>query len=713
MLRRRFVIIIIWLLSLCIIPAYSLEGQDGNYAYNRARVLGYMLQRYLGGHSFNHQKINDTISKRAFGLYLKQLDPQKRFLLKKDVDELKAYADKIDDEMNSAKFELPEKAAGILAGRTVQVRQMVSELLSRNFDFSRDESLEVDADKLDYCASEGELKERWRKLLTYQVLTKYLGLVEDRDSRAAAGPGAEGQEKASAADLQKTAREKIMKNYEETFSRMQNEKETEKYDRYFIAVARAFDPHTNYMPPTNKEEFDISMRGSLEGIGARLREEDGYVKVESIMPGGPAARQGQLLSGDVILKVGEGGGEPVDIVDMRLQDAVRLIRGKKGSEVRLTIKRQSASQLTIPIVRDIIQIEDTFAKGATLRDEGSGKAVGYIRLPSFYRDFKGNKNGGETRSSTDDMKKELRRLDSENVSGLILDLRNNGGGALEDAVNIAGLFIKAGPIVQVKSGSGDIAILNDNDPSVYYKGPVVVLVNQFSASASEILAGALQDYGRAVIVGGRHTHGKGTVQMVIDLDAGIPPNIMDQYKPFGALLLTIQKFYRVSGESTQYRGVVPDIILPDPLGSLKTGEQYLEYALPWDTVKPAPYTKWQQPRTDLGLIKAKSSARVRASRDFEKINRESEELRERVTNTLQSLNIDAVRKEREESVRLFGKEGKVPYGHANQDGKSPSDAHLTEEDRKKLWTDEVRKDPYVREATAVLMDMIAAAPAHR
>lgn len=699
MFSRRFTIIVIWLLSLCILPASGLARPDAEYAHDRAQMLAYILQRYLDSHGFSHRKVDKAITERAFGLYLKQLDPQKRFLLKEDVDRLRAFADSPSGGANEIGLDLPEKASGMLALRNTQVRQMVREILSGDLDFSRDEYIEMDADKLGYCVTTEELKDRWRKFLTYQVLTKYLGLLEDRNSR----------ESAKAEDLQKVAREKVMKNYDELFARIQNEKETEKYDRYFVAVSKAFDPHTNYMPPMSKEEFDIGMRGSLEGIGARLVEEDGYIKVESIMPGGPAARQGQLLAGDVILKVGEGKADPVDLVDMRLKEAVRLIRGKKGSEVRLTVKRQGTSRIIIPIVRDIIQIEDTFAKGTTLRDETNGKVIGYIKLPSFYRDFKRSKNGAEARSSTDDMKKELKKLDAEHISGLILDLRNNGGGALDDAVNIAGLFIKEGPIVQVKGGSGDIAVLNDNDPSVYYIGPMVVLVNQFSASASEILAGALQDYGRAVVIGGEHTHGKGTVQMVIDLDTGMSGAAVEQYKPLGALLLTVQKFYRVSGGSTQYRGVVSDIVLPDPLGGLKTGEQYLEYALPWDTVRPVSYARWQQTPLSLDMLKSKSRARVTASEEFGKMGKEGEKISEKVRNTLQSLNISVVRKERDESVKLFGKEGKVSLGFADHENKSPSGKASSDKDREQAWMDGVRKDPYVGEAMAVLTDMATAA----
>ncbi len=703
-LRRSLVILLVWALCLGLVPVYGSAKAD-DFDYNRAKLLGYILQRYLNSHNFSHKKLDDGLSRNAFALYLKQLDSQKRFLLKEDVDKLKAYSDKIDDEINTAKIDLPEISSGILSRRIVHIRTMVNDILSGDFDFSKDESFETDPEKLDFGKTEAELKERWRKTIKYQVLAKYLNLLEDKDAKTGAEAGAKIQE-----DLLKTAREKIRKGYEESFARMMNEKKSEMYDRLFSAVARAFDPHTNYMPPVSKEDFDISMRGSLEGIGALLRDEDGYVKVESVMPGGPAARQGQLLAGDTILKVGEGKNEPVEIVDMALKDAVRLIRGKKGSEVRLTIKRKGSAQLVIPIVRGLIQLEDTFAKGTALKEEKGGRTFGYLKLPSFYRDFQGYKSNGNGRSSTEDMKKELKKLEAENINGLILDLRNNGGGALEDAVNIAGLFLKEGPVVQIKSASGGINVLSDTNPATIYDGPLVVLVNEFSASASEILAGALQDYGRAVIIGGAHTHGKGTVQMVVDLDSGLSYEGMDKYKPFGALLLTIQKFYRVNGGSTQYRGVVPDIILPDPLKGLKTGEQYLEYALPWDTVAPVPYQKWQLSHIDIAALKAKSSARVQSNPEFRNLVKEGEKISEKQENTLQSLNITVVRKEREEVQKLWGKEGKMSHGYVKTDAKKPSDASLTAVEKDKLWDDELRKDPYVRESMAVLTDMLIAKP---
>lgn len=692
-----FFILLFFLAASVPAPAQTVDAQ-ADISSGRIRLLGYVLKQQLTVNHFSHKKIDNKLSEAAFDLYLKQLDFQKRFLLADDVKKLRAYSDKIDDEISSGKIELPGAAARILAKRVPKVRKMVREILSADFDFSADEYFETDSEKLDYCANEEELRERWRLSLKQGVLARYLGLLDDAAAKPEAGKAKEkGPEPTQAA-----AREKVLKNYEEFFTRMLKEKKSEQYDRYFSAVTRAFDPHTDYIPPMGKEDFDISMKGSLEGIGAVLREEEGYIKVESVMPGSPAARQGQLLAGDVILKVAEGHAEPVEISDMKIRDAVRLIRGKKGTEVRLTVRRHGGMLLVIPIVRDVVQIEETFAKGIAVRDETSGALYGYIKLPSFYRDFEGHANGKKGRNSTDDVRKELKRLTAQGVAGIILDLRNNGGGALTDSINIAGLFIKNGPVVQVKDSRGKISVLSGEEIAVEYKGPVVVLVNKFSASASEILAGVLQDCSRALIVGAAHTYGKGTVQAMLNLDDTVPFAGMERYKPLGALRLTTQKFYRVSGESTQHRGVTADIVLPDALSSLKTGEQYSENALAWDTVQPVSYAKWQLSQADIGVLRAKSAARVKNDKDFLLIEKESKQVEERQKNTRRLLNIETARAERDEAKKI--NESMTFRGHAAA-GKKPEAEPLTEDEKKKVWTKELEEDPYVRESMSLLDDM--------
>ncbi len=457
------------------------------------------------------------------------------------------------------------------------------------------------------------------------------------------------------------------------------------------------------MPPQSKEDFDISMRGSLEGIGATLREEDGYIKVVKIIPGSAADRQGQLHADDVILAVGQGEEEVVDVTDMRLRDAVALIRGKKGSEVRLMVRRQGLKPFIIPIVRDVVVIEESFVKSAVVTSPDTGKSYGYIKVPSFYRDFESTRNGGKGRNSTDDVKAALKTFENQEMTGLILDLRNNGGGALTDAVGIAGLFLGEGPVVQVRRGDGESKVLRNYDKNIAYYGPVVVLVNSFSASASEIVAGALQDYGRAIVVGSEHTHGKGTVQVIMDLDKSLTLRNMRQYMPLGALKMTTQKFYRVSGDSTQYRGVVPDIVLPDRSKYNEYGERYLDYSLPWDRIERVNHKDW--PSYDRSILDASSQKRVSADEDFAEIVRIAETMGERINNTQQPLLIDRVVKEREDIQGVVDS----PHGMASD----PETEQQEDQDNDDLLSAtekliaRVLEDVYVKESMMILSDMVA------
>ncbi|MBI5100314.1 MAG: PDZ domain-containing protein, partial [Nitrospirae bacterium] len=511
-MRKILLIIILLSLSFRLTPS---QGNDdpAKIEAKRATLISYVLRTNLARHHFTKKQFDDNLSRAAFGLYLKVIDPQKRYLLKEDVELLKGYMDRMDDEIMNSSVHLPEIAGGILAKRTHEAELIIREALSENPDFSSDETIETDPEKIDFCGTADELKERWRKALKYQVLYRYLSMVEDEGKARTSETEHDLKDKSAKADKQKkepgeiltAARKKILKNYETTFQRGHQENPRERYDIYFESIARSFDPHTNFMPPVDKEDFDIGMKGSLEGIGATLKEDEGYVKIVSIVPGGPAYRQGELQPEDVILKVGEGSGEPIDITDLILRDAIKIIRGKKGTEVTLTVKKPSGMLSKITIVRDVVQLEEGFAKGTILKDEKTGRSYGYLKIPTFYRDFESTRFGGGGRNVTSDVRKELKSFESEKISGLILDLRNNGGGALTDAVRIAGLFLKGGPVVQVKTSDEKVSVMYDDDPTIAYSGPVTVLVNKFSASASEILAGALQDYGRAVIIGGEHT----------------------------------------------------------------------------------------------------------------------------------------------------------------------------------------------------------------
>jgi len=695
-LRFGLIGLTLLLAVLFLLPAPMSATTPEEFDQNRVRILTYVLRRQVDSH-FSGKAIDDELSKAAFHLYIKQLDYQKRLLLADEVEQLEIFENHIDDEVNSGRIVLAPLTFRLLANSIERAEKLVGALLEKPFVFGVAEDYETDPEKLAFCLTEKELSERWRLDLKYRTLSRYLGLLEDAGIEDALKVSTEQGVK-----LELEARDKVRKQYRDYFDRLKKETLQDHYDRYLNAFSRAFDPHTTYMPPQSKEDFDISMRGSLEGIGATLREEDGYIKVVKVIVGSAADRQGQLHADDVILAVGQGKSEAIDVTDMRLRDAVAMIRGKKGTEVRLTIRRPGHKPFTVPIIRDVVIIEESFVKSTLVTEPTSGVRYGYIKIPSFYRDFDSTRNGAEGRNSTDDVRTALEALDKQGIAGLILDLRNNGGGALTDAVGIAGLFLGNGPVVQVRDGDGEAKILNSYTSHVAYTGPMVVLVNQFSASASEIVAGALQDYGRAVVVGSEHTHGKGTVQVIMDLDKSLTLRNMRQYMPLGALKVTTQKFYRVNGESTQYRGVVPSIVLPDRSQYNQFGERYLDYSLSWDQIAGVAYTPWKSP-VNLSDLQSRSLARVTDGEDFREIQRMALVMGERIKNTRQSLLIDDVVRERND---FQGMTGSSPHA---VDGESlPDDAEDSKStETKETLMESVLKDPYTKESMAILGDMTA------
>lgn len=672
--------------------------------FTKDQIVGQILLNSLERGHYSPLEVNDELSRRTFKLMIERMDYNKNFLLKSDVERLRAYETRIDDEMHNGTNEFYKLANELLIKRTKEAEEYAKDILSRPFNFDENETLEIDPEKRDFATDEAALKELWRKLLKYQTLMRYIELTEQRDKNKDDLKG-EGAVAKSDSELEAEAREKVLKNQLQRFERLLKENEMNRIGRYFGAMSTSFEPHTEYFPPDDKENFDIAMSGSLEGIGAQLRESDGYIKVESIVPGSASWKQKELKPEDIILKVAQGDAEPVDVVDMRLDDAVKLIRGKKGTEVRLTVKKPDGRIMVIPIVREVVVLEETYAKSAVITDETTEQKFGYVYLPKFYADF--NKTGG--RSSADDIRKELEKLKAENVNGIVLDLRNNGGGSLQDAVRMTGHFIPTGPVVQVKYNTGDAEVLSDTDPTVTYDGPVVVLVNEYSASASEILAAALQDYGRAVIVGSPATFGKGTVQTFVDLDNYLNPQFAAM-KPLGSLKITFQKFYRINGGSTQFKGVVPDIVLPDSYSKLNIGEKELDYALPWDTIPAQRYTRWTQ-KYDVNALRASSEKRVSANETFRLIEENSVRMKERRDDTMQPLDISKVREEQEqlkkESKRFEEVQVEQPHikVYSTQPDKEKESEAVVKE-RADEWHKQIKKDATVAEAMAILRDMI-------
>lgn len=666
----------------------------------RNNILFRFIYQVLDNYHYEPREVDDELSRKAYGQYLESLDYNRRFFLQKDIEKLSDYQFQLDDEFKNGTQTFFDLSVQLLEERIAQVEGFYPELLEKPFKFEKDETLNLDPETRDYPKNERELKDLWRKYLKYQTMLRLIGKL-DRQEKAE--EDAEIKEK-SFEELEEESRKEVLKSQNEFFHRLSKLKKSDWLTMYVNSFTEQFDPHTSYFPPRDKENFDIGISGQLEGIGATLYEKEGYITVARIVVGSACWKQGDLEVGDRIVKVAQGEEEPVDIVDARVDDAVKLIRGKKGTEVRLTVLKADNTEEEIPIIRDVVVIEETYAKSALL---GKDNSIGYIRLPKFYTNF----NDEDGRTCSEDMKKEVLRLQEEGVEGLIIDLRNNGGGSLEDVVKIAGMFIDQGPVVQVKARGRKAYQLEDEDKGVVYEGPLVVLVNAYSASASEILAAAMQDYGRAIVVGtDSATFGKGSVQRFYDLDQFLNRDY-EGVKPLGAIKLTLQKFYRIDGGATQLRGVVPDLQLPNPQALVRTGEREEESAMPWDEIKPADYEPWRAP-LPLKDVQKRSQERLETNPTFSLIRENAEWLKKRREQNEYSLHLETFRRERkaaqEESKKYEAVESTIEEMYATP---LPEDRTLIEQDSTKArtweqWKKGMTKDPYLYETTRIMEDLI-------
>lgn len=688
---------------------------QGRSSYTKEMVLGNILSGALENMHLTKKKINDDLSEKAFKLYLERIDYGKQFLLEKEVSGLEDFDETFDDQVRSGKLDITKATRKILNPRIKMIQAYVEKLLKKPFDLKRKDTLETDPKKREFLSSLDELKERWRKMLKFEVLNRVLEMKDEQEGKGDKTAKAEKNKKKGKNKDQKKdkkeiltlkqmevkAREKVANSYKKIFKRLLDEKRSDELDKFYNSITRVYDPHTHYLIPEEKEDFDIDMSGQLQGIGALLREEGSYIKVERIIPGSASWKGKELRAEDIILSVGQGSEDPVDIVDMSLRDAVKLIRGKKGTEVRLTVKRPDGSTKVISIIRDIVVIEESYAKSSILEHDKLGLKIGYIHLPKFYRDFSSKSN----KNCSDDVRKEVIRLKKENVQGIVLDLRNNGGGALEDARIMSGLFIDRGPIVQVKAHTGATEVLEDKNPNIEFDKPLIVLVNRFSASASEILAAAMQDYGRAVIVGsGAHTHGKGTVQAVIDLDGYISP-MARSYSPLGALKITIQMFYRVTGGSTQFKGVTPDIVLPDPFAYMDTGEKSLDHAIPYNQVKKVEYNKWNKFSYNFKDLKKKSEKRVAKSKKFKKISDSVEWFKDRKEKSKRTISLKAMISDREDVNKKneeFKNDDEIKSLKVSSFIKAKDEVS---KEKKEEFEKTLRKDPVLEETMFIFDDI--------
>jgi carboxyl-terminal processing protease len=679
---------------------YSPYNGDPN-PKKEAALMQAVLQHLSGVH-FQPKPIDDDFSKEFFHLYLKNIDNGKRFFIQGDVDQMMPFEKQLDDEANAGTFQFFDLTASLWDQSLAKTQGWYREILAAPFDFSKNEMMETNGDKLSWAKDDAELRSRWEKWMKYEVLNRVTDELEKQGK-----PDFKGEKKSFEAH-EKEQREKVLDTYDKWFKRMQKLDRARRMEIYFNSLTNVFDPHSGYYSPSDKENFDIQMSGKLEGIGARLQSDGEKTTVTEIVPGGPAWKHSVLQAKDVITKVAQGDSDAnsIDIMGWDIDDVVAKIRGPKDSKVTLTIQKPDGSVKVITITRDVVIMEEGFAKSLILNASGQEQnKIGYIFLPKFYADFTPS---GVT-SCAADVQKEVNKLKAEQVKGIILDLRGNGGGSLRDVVQMSGLFIEEGPIVQVKSRSKKPEIMNDNDQRVQWGGPLVVMVNAYSASASEILAAAMQDYGRAVIVGSARTYGKGTVQRFYDLDNVIAD---ESVKPLGSMKLTMQKFYRVTGKTTQLDGVTPDIVLPDFSNLIDNGERETDYPLASTTIEPVPFNQSAYHISDLEQLKKNSESRVKTDPTFKMVAENAMRLRKLKDQTVYPLQLE---KYEQWSKKLDAEADQYENIFKPIDGFNvanlAADIKQIESDtsriaRNESWMKDRKKDVQLYETVQIMLDMM-------
>lgn len=605
--------------------AQNIGGAQSSEA-TTVKLVANMISQY----HISQKPLDDRISAMILQRFIKELDPQKMYFLKADIDGFARYRDQLDNLLRGGDAAFAHEAWNLYLRRLDERVNVANRMIDEPHDYSLDESMQVDGEQMTWSVDQKELNERWRKRIKYELLSLQLDKTETAE-----------------------ARKRLHKRYE-TFRRYEHDTEDgEVLERFLTSVAHCYDPHSSYMSPQTLEDFQIQMKLSLEGIGAALRSEDGMTVVAQIVPGGAAEKDGRLKVGDKIVAVGQEDGDFQDVVEMRLNRVVRLIRGKLGTKVRLRVLRDGET-LTIDLTRQTIELHSSEVKGKIFQaaDFGlSGKGrVGVINIPSFYRDFGGAQQGKDDfKSTARDVSKVLGNFAKEGgVDAIIIDLRMNGGGALSEAIEVTGLFIDKGPVVQVKEQNGNIKSHDDEDDGAEYLGPLMVVCNRLSASASEIFAAAIKDYGRGIVVGDTTTHGKGTVQNVMPVSNAMF-KLLPSSKDRGALKLTINQFYRVNGDSTQNRGVESDVVLPSLIDHMDLGESFMDNALAFDRVQPArhEYFKYVTPEI-VSALKKDSEKRVAADPKFQQTLKDIDRYLARKSRKSVSLNEETLRKEREE-----------------------------------------------------------------
>ncbi|MGB5189408.1 carboxy terminal-processing peptidase [Robiginitalea sp.] len=652
-------------------------------------LITYVLER---GH-YEPKDINDEFSVNVFTDFIEELDPTRRYFLNEDLQEFEQYKFQIDDQLKNTDISFFNIVYERLMIRMDEAREIYREVLNVPFDYSMEEFIDVDYDNVGYAADRSELSDRWRKQLKYATIGTYDAKLTLADGDEKGQPTPEEAEKA--------ARESTLETLEDYFEFIDELERKDWFVQYINTIVEEFDPHTLYFPPEEKEQFDVRMSGRFEGIGARLQKQSEGAKIVEIISGGPVWRDQRLDVGDEILKVGQEGESPVNIIGMRLSDAIKLIKGPKGTVVDLTVRKVDGTVEVVSLTRDVVELEESFAKSAMIIKED--QKYGLINLPQFYVDF----DDYNERNAASDVAKEIERLKEEGIQGLVLDLRDNGGGSLKTVVDMAGLFIEDGPIVQVRSSAKDKEIYEDKDERIQWDGPLVILVNELSASASEILAAAMQDYKRAVVIGSKQTFGKGTVQNLIPLESIVRSN---EYGDLGAIKLTTQKFYRINGGSTQLKGVESDVVVPDRYSYIDLGERDQRNPLQWDKISPANYKAWEG-YIDYEATIQQSTARMKVHPQIAMIEENAMWLKEQQDETMVPLNYDGyLERERENKEKSQYFKSKMEYDSKLNFSSLTYERELFTQDsvlreKRNRWHKNLAKDVYVEEAVNVLEDL--------
>ena len=667
---------------------------------NKDKLLVELISFVLDRNHYDPKIIDDDFSKSVYDDYIKAIDPQKRFLLKSDIEKFDQYQFLIDDQIKSSSTDFFNLTYETLISRVNDVESFYKEILKTPFDFNIDETLNIDFEELDYAADLSDHIAIWRKRLKLSTLDGFVTKKIIQDEKGISDDSE--KELKSDTDLESESRESILNNLKDFFALYDDLERKDWFSIYLNSIVNQFDPHTAYLAPQAKDVFDQNISGKFQGIGARLLKKNQQVEIAEIIIGGPVWRDKLLNVGDLILGVSQTPyEEPVDISIMKLTDAIDLIKGEKGTKVYLMVKRVDGGIEQVEITRDIVELEETYAKSSLIFQDS--KKYGFITLPSFYIDF----NDYGQRNAASDIKKEIIKLKNENVSGIIMDLRGNGGGSLKTAVDITGFFIEQGPVVQVKSIGGRKEVLKDQDSSIIWDGPLIILVNEFSASASEILAAALQDYNRAIIIGSKQTYGKGTVQNLISLNQFISGNTHGE---LGYIKLTTDKFYRISGGSTQLEGVKSDVVFPNRYSYIDIGERDLDNPLSWDQINSAQYAPLaRQIYYDKTLENSKN--RISKNEFFNIIDEQARWIKERQEDKTVSLNYNIYKMDLDNTKKETEKFKKIDDFKSNYRFEWLRDNVLNEEipdeiiERRNRWVEDLQKDLYVDEAINILGDL--------